>query len=50
MFNFCENSPQIKNRDEMEKRTDLGLVMGHAYGVTAVKKELFLAPLLCIYS
>lgn len=29
---------QIKNRDEMEKRTETGLVMGHAYGVTAIKK------------
>ena len=29
---------KIKNRDEMEKRTETGLVMGHAYGVTAVKK------------
>ena len=29
---------QIKNRDEMEKRTETGLVMGHAYGITAVKK------------
>lgn len=29
---------QIKNREEMEKRTETGLVMGHAYGVTAIKK------------
>ena len=29
---------KIKSRDEMEKRTETGLVMGHAYGVTAVKK------------
>ena len=32
---------QIKNRDEMEKRTQTGLVMGHAYGVTAIKKVNF---------
>ena len=29
---------QTSSRDEMEERTDLGLVKGHAYGVTAVKK------------
>lgn len=33
---------QIKNRDEMEKRTETGLVMGHAYGVTAIKKVLYI--------
>lgn len=31
-------SIRIKNRDEMEKRTETGLVMGHAYGVTSIKK------------
>ena len=34
----CLSYLKIKNRDEMEKRTQTGLVMGHAYGVTAVKK------------
>ena len=29
---------QTSSRDELEERTDLGLVKGHAYGVTAVKK------------
>ena len=29
---------QTTSREEMEERTDLGLVKGHAYGVTAVKK------------
>ena len=26
------------NEDEMEQRTELGLVKGHAYGITAVKR------------
>ena len=29
---------QVKNREDMERRTETGLVMGHAYGVTAIKK------------
>ena len=36
--NFAGFFFKIKSRDEMEKRTETGLVMGHAYGVTAVKK------------
>lgn len=28
----------MASREEMEERTDLGLVKGHAYGITAVKK------------
>ena len=29
---------KVNSADEMEKRTDLGLVKGHAYGITALKK------------
>ena len=29
---------QAKSADEMEAHTDMGLVKGHAYGITAVKK------------
>ena len=29
---------QTASREEREERTDLGLVKGHAYGITAVKK------------
>ena len=29
---------KASNSDEMEERTDLGLVKGHAYGITAVKR------------
>ncbi len=31
-------SRKVSDSSEMEKRTDLGLVKGHAYGVTAVRK------------
>lgn len=31
-------SIKVTNRDEMEKRLDTGLIKGHAYGITAVKK------------
>ncbi len=30
--------PQAKSKDEMEQSTDIGLVIGHAYGITAVKR------------
>lgn len=29
---------QTSENEEMETRTDLGLVKGHAYGITSVKK------------
>ncbi|XP_068686428.1 calpain-5-like [Montipora foliosa] len=31
-------SISVKNKADMERRTETGLVMGHAYGVTAIKK------------
>ena len=37
LCNFCRNF-QATSEDEMEQRTELGLVKGHAYGITAVKK------------
>ena len=30
--------PQAASSEEMEARTDTGLVKGHAYGITAVKR------------
>ena len=32
---------QATSSDEMEQKTELGLVKGHAYGITAVKKVHF---------
>ena len=29
---------KAKSHEEMEERTETGLVKGHAYGVTAIKK------------
>jgi len=31
-------SISVKNNEDMERRTETGLIMGHAYGVTAIKK------------
>ena len=30
--------PQAESSEEMEASTDMGLVKGHAYGITAVKR------------
>ena len=31
-------NPKVKNNADMERRTETGLVMGHAYGVTDIRK------------
>ncbi len=37
---FIIHISQTKDAAEVEKRTENGLVLGHAYGVTAMKKVL----------
>ena len=37
---------QAKSKDEMEKSTDMGLVIGHAYGITGDKDGEFLTFLI----
>lgn len=38
---LASSSIKVTNRDEMEKQLDTGLVKGHAYGISDVKKVIY---------
>ena len=35
---WCNFILQAKNANEMEKQTPMGLIMGHAYAITSIRK------------